>query len=177
MKRLEALQSGHRISLLNKLMAAGAGGWEVGGPAGSAWGMASAFGQHLLQSMREAGVAKSDALVRDAILNPPLALQLLQKARPTVAGNPELSLANMLKLQSMFEIQRGIAGAYNKHTGKHAYATGGKVYSGPSEDELVDRLMKLTEKSKKALSRRTECILEISDNSVAKALKVAQDSI
>ena len=57
-----------------------------------------------------------------------------------------------------------------------AYAKGGAV-KRKSHEELVSRLMSLSEKAKAATKRDTKSILNVPDNTVAKALEVAQKAI
>ena len=58
-----------------------------------------------------------------------------------------------------------------------AFARGGAVAAKPSHEELVQRLMDMSEQAKNATKRDTKAILNVPDSTVAKALAVAQKAI
>ena len=60
---------------------------------------------------------------------------------------------------------------------QQAYARGGSVKPKMTHEQLVDRLMKMVEKAKRAEKKRTKPILNVPDNAVAAALKKAQAAI
>ena len=72
------------------------------GPVGAVAGGAAAVGKHIVSSMRAAGYAKIDDLVRDALLNPDLAKALMMKAPIRAGHGSEITLAQQLKRLSMF---------------------------------------------------------------------------
>jgi hypothetical protein len=63
----------------------------------------------------------------------------------------------------------------HRNPSRSAHAKGGKVVNG--HQHLVDRLMKLAEKAKKFNDKKTEQILDVPDETVIKALDIAQKSI
>jgi hypothetical protein len=66
--------------LLTEMMVGMGEGFHVGGLHGAALAGAGLLGKTLVSRMREAGIAKANTLVRDAMLNPELAAMLLKRA-------------------------------------------------------------------------------------------------
>lgn len=81
-KRLDKLAGAHPVSLFSKIAVGGFGGYEAHGVKGALLGAAGGGLEHIAQGLRNAGVKKSDELVRDALLDPELAAALLAKATP-----------------------------------------------------------------------------------------------
>jgi hypothetical protein len=126
----------------------------------------------IAQSMRSAGMENVDQLIRDALLNPELARELLRMApgKTTPASTRTLSeaIANTLITGAKQPVQNDtlppltIPGPGNRTT----RATGGAV-----------NLMALSKAAKKHVTRSTEDLLNESDDTVARALEVANKHI
>jgi len=101
-KAIEAGHGPHPMSLLNKIGLAAAAGLEIHGMHGAVAGGILELGRHLIGGLRASGLAKSNALVRDAMLKPSLALALLKKAPVAVGRGSEAQLAKLLARSSMF---------------------------------------------------------------------------
>ena len=104
----------HHVSLLTKLAGMAYLGWEHGGPKGAIMGAAAGGGEHLIASLRDAGIGKSAILVRDALLNPELAFALLKKAPIKAGHGSERTLAGVLAKTAMLTPQR--VSAFNART-------------------------------------------------------------
>lgn len=113
-KAIEAGNSSHHVSLLNKIALAAGAGWEAHGIHGAMIGAALGGGQHVIAGMRNAGLTKANMMVRDAMLNPELALALLRKAPVTPGRGSEYTFAKMLARNSVFASE--VAGRDNKKT-------------------------------------------------------------
>jgi hypothetical protein len=105
-KAIERAGQSHHVSLLTKLAGGAYLGWEHGGPKGALFGAAAGGGEHLIASLRDAGIGKSAILVRDALLNPELALALLKKAPIKSGHGSERTLAGVLARTAMLTPQR-----------------------------------------------------------------------
>jgi hypothetical protein len=91
-----------RASLLNKMIAGGASGFALHSLPGAAIGAASAAGQHVISSLRAAGIEKVDDLVKEAMLHPDIAKALLAKAPIKPDRGSEITLAQRLKRLAVF---------------------------------------------------------------------------
>ena len=126
----------------------------------------------IAQSMRSAGMENVDQLIRDALLNPQLARELLRmapgKAGPASTRTLSEAIANTLITGAKQPVQNEplppltIPGPGNRPT----RATGGAV-----------NLMALSKAAKKHVTRSTEDLLNESDDTVARALEVANKHI
>jgi hypothetical protein len=160
-------------SLIETLMAgaATAGGFGLAGIPGAVAGAALGYGKHIMAGMRNAGIKSAADLVREGILNPEVGKTLLM-ASPYKAGiGSHVTLANALAKSSMF------AAETRKRDDRKHRASGGGVSKTLSHEQLVSRLMDASEKAKAAAKRETKAILDVPDNTVAKALAVAQNAI
>jgi hypothetical protein len=125
-KSLEAAH-GH-ISLLTEMMVGMGEGFHVGGLHGAALAGAGLLGKTLVSRMREAGIAKANTLVRDAMLNPELAATLLKRAPIKPGAGVADTLMRMLARNSMFGATT--AARENNRPQQQsvpAYATGGRI--------------------------------------------------
>ena len=128
-KSIEAGHSAHPVSLLNKLALGAMGGFETHGMTGAGVGAALGLGEHLLAAKRMAGLAKANTLVRDAMLNPELAMALLKRAPIKPGLGSEAVLTKLLARNSMFG---ATTAARENNRGAQqqpvpAYATGGRI--------------------------------------------------
>ena len=78
------------------------GGFETHGMTGAGVGAALGLGEHLLAAKRMAGLAKANTMVRDAMLNPELAMALLKRAPIKPGLGSEAVLTKLLARNSMF---------------------------------------------------------------------------
>ena len=165
----------HGLSLLGEIMAGGLGGFLFGGAHGSLIGGLSGLGEHVARQfvtgLRNAGIAKADTLVRDAMFNPELARALLEKAPRKVGAGAYADFRKAIARMAAFSTETGDRGV------RKPRASGGTVKSRMSHEDLVSRLMARSEEAKKATKRETKAILNVNDNVVAKALEVAQRAI
>ena len=99
---IEAGHSAHPVSLLNKLALGAMGGFETHGMSGAGVGAALGLGEHLPAAKRMAGLAKANTMVRDAMLNPELAMALLKRAPIKPGLGSEAVLTKLLARNSMF---------------------------------------------------------------------------
>ena len=100
LKSISSGEHGPKLSLLGKIGAGALLGMEHG-PHGAILGAIGGIGEHLVAGMRAAGVAKTNALIRDAMLSPELAASLL--AKPFRANAPaEHVVARLLARSSMY---------------------------------------------------------------------------
>jgi hypothetical protein len=126
-KAIEAGNAGHPVSLLNKLALGAMGGFETHGMTGAGVGAALGLGEHLLAAKRMAGLAKANTLVRDAMLNPELALTLLKRAPIKPGLGSEAVLTKLLARNSMFGATTAARESNRPPQTAPAYATGGRV--------------------------------------------------
>ena len=165
---IERAQSARPMSLLAKVAAATYLGGMHAGAWGATMGAASAAGEHLMMVLRGAGLAKANTLVRDAMLDPELARDLLKVSPfPRISGGDWETLSKALARNAVF-------GAMAAERGK-GYAKGGSVKS--SHDRLVSRLMSLAETAKREEKARTKSILGVPDDAVTTALARANAAI
>lgn len=127
LKSIQAAEHGPKLSLLGKIGAGAYLGMEHG-LYGAAAGAASGLGEHLIAGMRAAGVAKANALVRDAMLNPELAQDLLKAAPLRPDGGIERVVARMLLRYSLYPSTN--AARRYPPTATAAFAKGGFVSGG-----------------------------------------------
>lgn len=100
---IKSLEKEHsHTSLLTEMMVGVGGGLEAGGFHGAVLGAGAVGAKHLIGGLRNAGIAKANTLVRDAMLNPELAMVLLKKAPITAGHGSERALAKALARNAMF---------------------------------------------------------------------------
>jgi hypothetical protein len=127
-KAIDAGHAAHPVSLLNKLALGAMGGFETHGMTGAGVGAALGLGEHLLAAKRMAGLAKANTLVRDAMLNPELAMALLTRAPIKPGRGSEAVLTKLLARNSMFGATTAARESNRpKQQPAPAYATGGRV--------------------------------------------------
>ena len=127
-KSIEAGHSAHPVSLLNKLALGAMGGFETHGMTGAGVGAALGLGEHLLAAKRMAGLAKANTMVRDAMLNPELAMALLKRAPIKPGLGSEAVLTKLLARNSMFGATTAARESNRpQQQPAPAYATGGRV--------------------------------------------------
>jgi hypothetical protein len=134
-KSIEAGHSAHPVSLLNKLALGAMGGFETHGMTGAGVGAALGLGEHILAAKRMAGLAKANTLVRDAMLNPELAMALLKHApiKPGLGSEP--TLTKMLARNSMFGATTAARESNRPQQPAPAYARGGRI--GSNDNPLL----------------------------------------
>ena len=126
-KSLETAHGGH-VSLLNKLALGAMGGFETHGMTGAGVGAALGLGEHVLAARRMAGLAKANTMVRDAMLNPELAMALLKRAPIKPGLGSEAVLTKLLARNSMFGATTAARESNRpQQQPAPAYATGGRV--------------------------------------------------
>ena len=164
---IEKMHGARPVSLLAKVAGAAYLGSHAG-PWGAIMGASGAIGEHMAMMLRGSGIAKANMLVRDAMLDPELARQLL-KVTPTarITGADMATLGKALAKNAVFN-----AAAADRGKG---YAQGGAVK--PKHAHLVARLMSLAESAKRAEKQRTKAILSVPDNAVTTALAKANAAI
>ena len=159
-KSIEAGHSAHPVSLLNKLALGAIGGFETHGMTGAGVGAALGLGEHLLAAKRMAGLAKANTLVRDAMLNPELAMALLKRAPIKPGLGSEAALTKLLARNSMFGATTAARESNRpQQQPAPAYATGGRVAINGAPTEA--------QKKNAALA----------DNTVARARSFQRDSL
>jgi hypothetical protein len=142
--------------------------WK-GAVAGGAYGFAAQHGTNHRQAINE------------AIAN------MLMEGNPAKIANTTAAIAAKPSLMSAlrgFVPRAAIAATSSPNNNPQpqgqlqpAYARGGSVKRKKTHEELVSRLMSASEKAKAATKRETKAILGVPDNTVAKALEVAQKAI
>ena len=104
------------------------GGFETHGMTGAGVGAALGLGEHLLAAKRMAGLAKANTMVRDAMLNPELAMALLKRAPIKPGLGSEAVLTKLLARNSMFGATTAARESNRpQQQPAPAYATGGRV--------------------------------------------------
>lgn len=157
-----------RTTLLNKIMAMGVSGYLYS-PHAAMVGAGSAIFQHIIFSLRNAGISTAAGLVRDAINNPEFAHALMEMTPKQVGPGAYTNIKKALAKMATFTTET--VDQNQKHR-----AFGGAV-KRKSHEELVSRLMGASEKAKASTKRDTKDILNVPDNTVAKALAIAQKAI
>lgn len=100
---IKSIEKHHsHTSLLTEMMVGVGGGLEAGGLHGAALGAGAVAAKHFIGGLRNAGMAKANMLVRDAMLNPELAMTLLKKASVTAGQGSDKALSKMLVRNAMF---------------------------------------------------------------------------
>lgn len=140
---------------------------------------ALAGGKALVDSFRQRGISRVNDLVEEALVNPNIARDLLERAKSNKEADIDKQLSRLSRTMTRTAT---VAGQQGAKTGpdqseqlRTTRASGGKL--GASHDQLVNRLMKLAETAKKAENSKTEAILNVPDEAVVKALDVAQQAI
>ena len=89
-------------SLLTQIILAGGGGYAAHGTSGAFAGITGVLGKNVIARMRDAGMAEVGDLVKQAMLNPDLARQLLAKVPAKAGTRQAITLAQLLRRFSMF---------------------------------------------------------------------------
>ena len=143
-----------------------AAGYEAAGVPGAVAGatvpLLGAGAKHLDSALTAARLKAADELVRS---RSPLARAQAAAAPSTISTGAALGPALVQSpLQQQFNQQQS------------TYAKGGSVRK-KTKEELVNRLMDLAEKAKKATNKQTEPLLNVPDDAITHALAVAQTAI
>jgi len=135
---------------------------------------ALAGGKALVDSFRQRGLSRVNDLVEEALVNPPVAHNLLERAKTNKdadIGNQLSKLSRTLTRTAIVAGQQGAKSTDSNNQEPVHRATGGKVGDGAS------KLMRLAEQAKRAENNQTESILKVPDEAVVKALDVAKQAI
>ena len=142
------------------------------------FGGALAGGKALVDSFRQKGISRVNDLVEEAVVNPSVARDLLERAKSNKSADIDKQLSRLSRTMTRTAIVAGQQGAkvgsdQSKEASPPAInrATGGKVGDGAS------KLMRLAEHAKRAETGQTESILKVPDEAVVKALDVAKQAI
>ena len=123
-KSIEKANEARPVSLFAKLMGGAMLGYEHSGVQGALGGAGIAVGEHLIEALRSAGVAKANTLVRDAMLNPELARELLKAAPIRPNAGVEHTIAQKLKASAQFGAIRAGKAIGTAYVGAHARSAG-----------------------------------------------------
>ena len=120
--------------------------------------------------------AVSEAIARMLMENDP---QKIAKTASAIAQKPPLmnALRNMGPRLAISASQQKAPAVSGQPQPQGAYAKGGAVKKKLSHEELVARLMNLSEQAKNATKKDTRATLAVPDNVVAKALQIADKAI
>ena len=102
---------------------------------GAGVGAALGLGEHILAAKRMAGLAKANTLVRDAMLNPELAMALLKHAPIKPGLGSEAALTKLLARNSMFGATTAARENNRPQQPVPAYARGGRI--GSNDNPLL----------------------------------------
>lgn len=173
--QLEGEQARQGKSIISTLLQAGATlgagglGSVAGGTPGAIIGAGGVIGASTLHHMRMAGIDNIDKLLTRAMLEPDFALELLKEAPRSANVRPSINLTNQIAKGALIGEQNEerprpltIRGPGNR-TGR---ATGGAV-----------NLMALSKAAKKHVTQSTEDLLNESDDTVTRALEIANQHI
>ena len=168
----QARQGKSILSTIGKTLAtvgAGGAGLASMGVPGMVAGAGSVIGASIIHHMRMAGIDNIDKLLTRAMLEPEFMLELLKEAPRSAGVRPSINLTNQIakgaligELNAERPRELTIRGPGNRPT----RATGGAV-----------NLMALSKAAKKHVTRSTEDLLNESDDTVARALEVANKHI
>ena len=150
---------------------------------------ATAGAKGLFEAARQRGISNINDLIHEGLLNPEVGRAMLQRGIDA-QGNirtqavRDLTKALMVRQQALTST---IAGqrqqkerlapkeAAGGSVGRIGRASGGKV--GGNIKPLVDRLMKLADQAKKSTDNNTKPLLDAPDESIVKALRIANKAI
>lgn len=153
-------------SLLDAIV--GGGGLAMMGshPILGALSMTSAAAHHIIEGMRQQGLADVNDLMAEALLNPDVAKRLLRKV-PIKPKEAAAGIEESLRRLPAY----GLMGASGERAG---YATGG---SARPREMTADDMIRAAERSKKKIQSDTKPILDEEDETVVHALRVANQHI
>ena len=139
------------------------------GVPGAVAGAGAVINAAIIHHMRMAGIENIDKLLTRAMLEPEFMLELLKEAPRSANVRPSINLTNQIAKGALVGEENAerprtltIRGPGNRPT----RATGGAV-----------NLMALSKAAKKHVTRSTEDLLNESDDTVARALEVANKHI
>jgi hypothetical protein len=145
----------------------------TGGTLGAMIGVSSAAGAAILNSMRSAGLKNMEELKTQAILHPEIALEMLRSIPAEGAPKAVRPLSEKIAKLGITSLRPAAIGnsedpglRINGPGNRPTRATGGAV-----------NLMALSKAAKKHVTRSTEDLLNESDDTVARALEVANKHI
>jgi hypothetical protein len=152
-------------------------GYQVGSPmlGGIIGGTLGAL-YHPIALAREAGITSMHGLIREAMLNPDLANSLLQRnpIRPNTGSDIDLSRA-----LARMSVYSGIGAEANEpergYEVRATRASGGRITS--HHRAKAQALINAADRAKKAHNGTTKPILDMPDETVAKALSLADQAI
>lgn len=146
-------------------------GQMSGGVKGIVGGISAAIANNVLNNMRKAGLAKVEDAIVEALLNPDLAAAMLKRVpdKPNIGADVVLGQA-FRRLPVI-----GFSGVSDDSEARLGRASGGRTMSGV--EQAAEALVRAAEMTKKDLGRETEVLLNQDDNSIAKALEVANQAI
>jgi len=163
---------------ISTMATAGAGiGMNFGDPwLGSTIGGMLGAAYHPIALAREAGITSMHGLIREAMLNPELANSLLQRnpIRPNTGSDVNLSRA-----LARMSVYSGIGAEANEpergYEVRATRASGGRITS--HHRAKAQALINAADRAKKAHNGNTKPILDMPDETVAKALSLADQAI
>lgn len=156
---------------LASLGTATSAGYIAGGPKGAALGAASGLSNMIVGAMKEAGLQNVNDLVSEALLNPELAAEMLKRVPVKPNTGADVSLAKTLRNYAVYST----AGETLQPDNRQHRASGGRTGINHAEHAL--RLVRQADRAKKHQSRHTEPLLAVPDETIARALSVANQSI
>ena len=188
--RAEAMRERSNLWFLRTVyarMAAGAGagtstaftlGSMADAPLFAAMGVIAGAAYHPIASMREAGIANMADLMKQALLHPEVARALVARVpnRPNVGS--ERALTTALNQLSLYAVPTYVRERESEPVeGRVGRAHGGRIGRMSEHRSKADSLIRDAERAKKELGQTTKPILEMSDETVAKALSIADQAI
>ena len=172
------------IGAIGQAMGPVAGGALVGGAGAYHEGINPMYGA---AAGATAGIAAKRGAMQSQAVNEAIARMLMEGdpqkiARTATAISQKPSLMNALRSLGKPNLaiplsQKVTPSNQNQLQPAGAYARGGAVKKKLSHEELVARLMNLSEQAKNATKRDTKGTLGVPDNVVAKAMSIAQKAI
>ena len=171
------------LGLFSKAAIGAEAGSLLGGVKGMISGAAAAIANTVLGNMRKAGMQKVEDLVVEALLNPDVAAQMLKR----IPERPDAGASRALAQSIRRLPATGFLGAVEDlepeqyprpltiRPNRESRATGGRTVI--NVDQAADALIRAADQAKKALGGETEALLNHDDNTIAKALEVANQAI
>lgn len=153
-------------SLLDVIVGGGGLAMMSTHPVLGALSMTSAAGHHVIEGLRQQGLASINDLMAEALLNPDVAKRLLRKV-PMKPKDVGAGIQESLRRLPAY----GLIESSGERSG---YATGG----APRPREMTaDDMIRAAERSKKKIQSDTKPILDEEDETVVHALRVANQHI
>ena len=162
------------LGLFGKAAIGAGGGQLTGGVKGMVAGISAAIANKVLTNMRRAGLAKVEDVIVEALLKPDLAAEMLKRIPDKPGIGADVTLGQAFRRLPVIGFSGSIDTEQDnqQRTGR---ASGGRTMSGI--EQAADALVRAAENTKKVLGRETEALLNQDDNSIAKALEVANQAI